>query len=112
MEAFKRFSKFEKDYIENEYQQLTDKRRLGLWWNLLVHKLIFHSGSNSLNHFTSENYQKWRIIEKNIDIFLEELMPEIWEHGPWEEGTTLDEVRITINNLLGKSKSEETDKKT
>ena len=102
MKNYKRFDNFEDDYFSTVYVKSSIKDKTALWWALLVKNIIFNSPENALDLFTVENYAKWRSFEKDIDIYLESLMEDIWEHGPWQEGDTLESVRNEINKRLGK----------
>ena len=102
MKNFKRFANFEDDYILTIYRRLSVIDKISLWSALLVDNMIFNSSENALDLFTVENYTKWKSVEKDIDEYLEKLMEDFWDHGPWSKGVNLQYVRKEINKRLGK----------
>lgn len=83
MENYKKFSRFDPDFIHDEYHSFSPERKLSLWWNLIVQPMIFGSstGDDNLVIFTPENFQKWKAVENDIEFYLSMLISDIIEHG-------------------------------
>ncbi|MGK0489555.1 MAG: hypothetical protein ACJAXB_002755 [Candidatus Endobugula sp.] len=97
MEGFKKFSRFDTDFITNDYAHFPPSRKLSLWWNLIVYPLIFSSSENdSLAIFTKSNFEKWKAIENDIEFYISILLPEILEHGNGLNKKTLENLRLEI----------------
>lgn len=108
MEGFKKFSRFDADFINNDYAYFPPSRKLSLWWNLIVHPLIFGSSENDpLAIFTRSNFEKWEAIEDDIEFYISILLPEIFEHGNWADKKTLGDVRLEVYTRIGIKPSRE-----
>lgn len=102
MRDYKKFANLDEHFMLNEYPNLSVEYKTSLWWRLLVYDMIFGSDEYALDQFTPENYLKWKSIEKDIDKYIELLMDEIIEHGPWSKEATEEYIREVINKSLGK----------
>ena len=98
MENYKKFSRFDPDFIRDEYCFFSPERKLSLWWNLIVQPMIFGSstGDDNLAIFTPKNFEKWKAVEDDIEFYLSMLVGDIIEHGCQPVSVTEADLRDKI----------------
>lgn len=104
--SYLKFLKKDKDFLQNEYPHLSYKVRYSLWEGMFI-KEASNGGeySDSLAIFNKENYEKWKIIESDIDKMLEAIIENIdacW--SPWAEDCDWEDCSAEIYRRLKISK--------
>ncbi|MFT5619681.1 MAG: hypothetical protein ACI85I_002928 [Arenicella sp.] len=79
------------------------EERFGLWHLMVINQMRADGYDfDKLEMFIRENYKKWKLIESNIDSFLDEILEGIEVWSPWYEGCSWDDCEEEINKRLGR----------
>ncbi len=103
-EIILKFWKNDNDFLEKEYPNLSYKNRLSLWRGMFISE-VRNSGeySDGLAIFNKANYERWKLMEAEIDKMLKVIIEDIdacW--SPWTEDCDWEDCSAEIYKRLGK----------
>lgn len=97
-----KFTKKDKDFLNNIYPFLAEREKESLWMSHLTFDFRDNPYHNPLDKFSPEKYSEWKLIEPNFDQILDKILDDIEMIDPWYEGCGWDDTVEEINKRLGR----------